>query len=321
MKFTLLSALVIGSVLAKQDFDTTVPKARVQPVKNQLFVGWDRVRVVSGEEQGTFSNGDEPVLCLLKIKATTGTTGSTRVSWVHNSPGEIASGVDNNQEVNIPNEYGDAWTHIKPFDLDSLGESSDGLVHVDVGLTIGFALEGDLTVGQQNIMFLNNFLQPISYKVGKALEELRVPVTDVLKLDLVEKALKELLDKIDQAVDVDFWKVLSALPGAFTRWAGSLSDPDDVIGLGLTAFVPVADGFLDALKELGVKPKALGLNDQWTKKGGNRVDLGAAGYIYGEGWVGLLDSSWQDMSLTVASRFLHQTDVNYRFHLTAAVRD
>lgn len=315
--------------------DTTDEPGAVASDKDPVgFVGYDRVRV----EQEEDASGDEVVVAVLKIKSTTGVKDSTQWAWVSTDP-KAADNVDEGTEADIPDSAGDAWFEdnlaVQPFSWWQLGDDSNMLT-TDVMVTIAFLLEEDAGDVSDDVATIEGLVKPIVEKVGNTIEGAQIPVTkDTFKNPAkAKKALDELMGTLtDLKPDVG-WGTLGDLIG---RFFVSFGDPNDIIGVAMTAFVPTEETFYKSLEEEKVTPQAIGLlgpgegdgNQAWTNyeqwefrfpwldpETGRRDDL----ELRGEVWYGLLSENWVDDWMKVESKFPWQTRVVWWLKATAAIR-
>lgn len=298
------------------------------------FVGYDRLRVEDQED--TFAD-DEPFVAVLRIRSRTGTPGSTKWEWVTDSPSETAD-VDEGETVDIPDDSGDAWFRA-PLDALPLDETQmigmDTYLTADVMVTVAFVFEGDRGNAANDVRILREFTAPIVETVGRIIENTAIPfsvnaVRDPAKMSAAMNQLVVTAKKI-KVPDIGLKTVLDMV----TRFITSSGDPNDLIGVATTAFVPVSQDLLDVLQRLGIGPETIGLlrdgegdGDQaWTQyatwREGFQIPytgrLGE-GYLSGEVWYGLLTPSWVEDWMYVESEFPWQGRVKYWLKVTAATR-
>ena len=298
------------------------------------FVGYDRVRVEEEED----ASGDEVIVAVLKIKSTTGVPDSTKWAWVTKDPAP-ADDVDEGDEADIPDSAGDAWFEgdlaVQPFSWWQLSDDSNMLT-TDVMVTIAFLLEDDAGDISDDVDMIDGLIKPIVEKVGDTIEGAQIPVNKNTFKDSAkaEKALNDLMGKLSDLSPDAGWGTLGDLIG---RYFVSVGDPNDIIGVAMTAFVPTEETLYKTLAEQKVTPKDLNLlgpgegdgNQAWTNyktwewsfpwlnpNTGARDDL----ELKGEVWYGLLSEKWVDDWMKVESNFPWQDRVVWWLKVTASMR-
>ena len=308
------------------------PEVAITSGGERGFVGWDIVRPSKVEESSFFSNGDEPFVAVLRIVSTTGVAGSTKWQFVTDAPSESGS-VKPGQELVINDETGDAWFNgdlsVTPLD-DAQFYEPGNILKADLMATVAFVFEGDLGNPADDVKILKEFAEPILKKVADIVESTKIPLstatisdpsatTEALK-KLLEAAKKLSVPNITSGIIVDLVK----------RWGGPLSDPNDLVGIGATAFIPTTNALLDTLKDFGIKPSDLGLHNagegdglqEWTNAKNFKESLagGSLGFISGDIWYGFLSNRWVYDWMPISSFYPWQGEVSYWLKLSAAVR-
>jgi hypothetical protein len=309
-----------------------VPEVAITSGGGRGFVGWDIVRPSKVEESSYFSNGDEPFVAVLRIVSTTGVAGSTKWQFVTDSPSESGS-VKPGQELVINDETGDAWFNgdlsVTPLD-DAQFYEPGNILKADLMATVAFVFEGDLGNPADDVKILKEFAEPILKEVADLVESTKIPLstatisdpsatTEALK-KLLEAAKKLSVPNITSGIIVDLVK----------RWGGPLSDPNDLVGIGATAFIPTTNALLDTLKDFGIKPSDLGLHNagegdglqEWTNAENFKKSLGDGygGFISGDIWYGFLSNQWVYDWMPINSYLSWQGEVSYWLKLSAAMR-
>lgn len=298
------------------------------------FVGYDRLRV---EVQEDYFGDDEPFVAVLRIRSTTGVPNSTRWEWVTDEPKET-SGVDEGKTVDIPDASGDAWfegaLQVRPLDETQL-VGMDTYLTADLMVSVAFIFEGDSGSIANDLRILKGVTDPVVGSVSRIVEGARIPfsVKAVTDPGQMTAALDELV-KTAKKVQIPGIG-LNTILDVIGRFVGSGGDPNDVIGVATTAFVPVSQDMLDLLQRLGIGPKTLGLlgagegdgNQAWTQYATWREDFQipytgrlGEGYLAGEVWFGFITASWVDDWMFVESDLPWQGRVKYWLRLTAAMR-
>ena len=199
-------------------------------------------------------NGDEPVLLTVVITTTLGVDGSTRMGLVDNVPNEIASGVDAGTRVGIPDETGDNWIDytdkFTPLSWDAFVSAAENKtpVPVPVILTVTMALDGDMSMGPligALGLQLGNTLKP----AARVLEETKL-IPNLADLESMAAVFTEAKNKIVEQLlpnngKPSGWVVTGLIVARLAQWLASFADPDDPVGLGVTALIPVEPGFIE----------------------------------------------------------------------------
>ena len=297
------------------------------------FVGYDRVRVDDAED----ASGDEVLLAVLKIKSTTGVKDSTKWEWVSTNP-VYADDISRGDTADIPDSAGDAWFagDLTPtemawlqFDLD------DNTLQADVLVTIAFVFEADNGNASDDVGLLQRVMSPLIDQVANIVEGAQIPADRESRENPAEsqKALGALVDSLKKISPTLSTSEILLLLGRFAKAAG---DPNDVVGVASTVFVPVGATFEEDMAYLGIKPKDLGLfgpgegdgKQAWTSNVVWRVqedvkvgpvNLGRAD-MTGEVWYGFMSPTWVEDWMKVESSFPWQGKTVYWLKVSAAMR-
>jgi hypothetical protein len=314
------------------DADSGQPASAAAPLTG--FVGYDRIRV---EVQEDFVADDEPFVAVLRIRSTTGVPNSTRWEWVTASPSETAD-VDEGETVDIPNDSGDAW-FTDSLAVRTLDETQmigiDTILTADVMVSVAFVFEGDSGSPADDVRILKSFTDPIVKSIAGIVEGAKIPfsVNALKDRGQTTAAVKGLLATVKkvQVPNID----PSLIIGLINRFVEASGDPNDIVGIASTAFIPVSQDFISLLQRLGVGPESAELlragegdgNQAWTQYETWYEDfelpyLGklGKGYLSGEVWYGLITPSWVDDWMVVESRLPWQKRVRYWLNVTAAMR-
>ena len=242
---------------------------------------WLTVKRETGEK-----DGDELILLTTTLATTLGYPNSSRVWTLDETPGQVASGVDAGERVEIPNGTGDNWIRyrddFKPLSLEALRDAARAGQPLPIPvIVIGtFAAEGDFSKGSGYAKVVDEFRGQL-WSVATRLEQARIL-----------KAGSEVVNTLNAALDV-LREVVFALKlgpypyGPAAELANRLEtalrlydidkviktpDPDDSVSFGLTALIPVEQDVVDLLAE-GGGPRQLGsgfwnLGDDYMTCGG-----------------------------------------------------
>lgn len=295
------------------------------------FVGYDYVRPEKVEEDSFVSDGDEIVLAVLKVRSTTGKQYSTKWEWVTSSPSATGSTKAGN-EAEIADGTGDAWFRgdmaVSPLSTDSFS-TSDGYLHADVIMTLAFIFEEDNGITSDDIALLNDIAKEIVPRFGSVIEGAKIPVGDETLENpaSLQSSMHDLTEKL-RAVSLEGAVASDIVTDLIKRLARSGLDPNDVVGLAATIFLPTDDGLIELMEAFGLTPSKLTLlgagegdgNQAWTNYQRWNVDKGVIGSLSGEVWFGLLRSSWVDDWMKVSSDFAWQDEVVYWVKVSAALR-
>jgi hypothetical protein len=298
------------------------------------FVGWDVVRPETVEEGSFVSNGDEPFLAVLLIKSTTGVAGSTKWAWLTDDPQESGS-VDEGEELRINDTTGDAWftgyLAVRPLEETQLIGMDTNLT-ADIMVTVAFVFEADRGDHAQDVRILKSLTDPIVKQVARIVEGAKIPLGVQTAIDPA-KTTKPLEDLANTAAKINAPEITSEMIfSLLNRFVAASGDPNDVIGVATTAFIPSTGALLSTLERVGITPSTIGLlnagqgdgNQAWTNyKTWNYpfdVPVLGRGSINGEVWYGFLTDRWVDDWMYVESEFPWQTRVKYWLKATASMR-
>lgn len=248
--------LGIGATAAAAFPSTPAPAPAAQ---QPGLMSSDRLYVAA--ETGEF-NGDEPVMMTVRVESVLGQAGSTRVSLVNNTPGQIASGVDAGDTVGIPDREGDAWFNVKPLTADdvlgAVAEKRSVPIPVVVNATV--MLEGDFSNGHLLGAMGQIVAEHLRGNLAKELENTHITIDDAGK----PSGYADALVRISAAAKPDSTAITQLVAAKVVDWSASIADPDDPVGVSLTALVPVDQSAIDLMDAFG-GASALGLDGQYQK--------------------------------------------------------
>lgn len=330
----LAAAVAAGTVVAcSSESSAPVDEAAQGQVAEATtaFVGYDYVRPEKVEEDSFVSDGDEIVFAVLKIRTTTGVANSTKWEWVTTSPGATGSTKAGN-EATISDDSGDAWFRdgmaVSPLSAESFS-SEDGNLHADVIMTLAFIFEEDNGITSEDISILNEIAGRIAPRFASVIEGAKIPVSDKTLENpaLLQESMDALIKQLE-AVSLDGAVGDDAVGQLIKRLGSAGFDPNDVIGIAATIFVPTDDGLIDVMEAFGFPPSKFKLlgpgegdgNQAWTNYREWYVDKGFIGRVSGEVWYGLLRNSWVDDWMKVSSHFAWQKEVVYWVKISASMR-
>ena len=210
-------------------------------------------------------NGDEPVMVTAVLEVTLGKSGSARVNVVNKSPRELGSGVDAGDTITIRDDEGDAWlNNLKPLSADDINAAiaSKSAIPVPVVVTATLMLEGDFT--QRDLLGMIGSTMALKlFDVGKVLESIS------LKEENAATAFTDAQSQIKEIVKLSSRDIVGAISLRVVHAITSGGDPDDPIGLNLTALVPCDSSIKDLLDTASAlypeQIKRLGLDAQWLR--------------------------------------------------------
>ena len=298
------------------------------------FVGWDHIRTEAVEENSFVSDGDEPFVAVLRIRSTTGVPNSTRWAWVTDSPKASGSLKEGNQ-TSIDDGSGDAWftgdLAVKPLEETQFIGMNTKLT-ADMMVTVAFVLEEDGGNTATDVQVLKSLTDPVVKQVATIVEGANIPITPMTVLD-PSLATKPLLKLVETAKKIDAPSITNLIIiQLLQRFVDAGGDPNDVIGVATTAFIPSTGQLLTALQKVGITPSTLQLlgpgqgdgNQEWTNYQTWRYPLTIPvlgdGYIAGEVWYGFLTDRWVEDWMYVESAFPWQGRVKYWLKATASMR-
>lgn len=218
-------------------------------------------RLVVDAETGEM-NGDEPVMLTIQLQSVLGQAGSTRVGLVNAAPAELGSGVDAGDEIGIPDAYGDSWFGVQPLTseavLDAVSEKRPVPIPVVVNATV--MLEGDLSNGPLLGSMGQTVADHLRSAIAPELENTRITMDDAGN----PSGYQDALARISAVAQPDSSTITKLVMQKIADWGTSYGDPDDPVGVSLTALVPVDSSVTELVDAFG-GASALGLDNQFMK--------------------------------------------------------
>lgn len=202
----------------------------------------------------------------------------------------------------------------------------------DIMVTVAFVFEADRGDRAQDVRILKSLTDPIVKQVARIVEGAKIPLGVQTAIDPA-KTTKPLKDLANTAAKINAPEITSeVIFSLLGRVVAASGDPNDVIGVATTAFVPSTGALLSTLERVGITPSTIGLlnagqgdgNQAWTNyKTWNYpfdVPVLGRGSINGEVWYGFLTDRWVDDWMVVESSLPWQTRVKYWLKVTASMR-
>lgn len=232
----------------------TAGAASAAPAHKPGLISSDWLTVV--KETGEW-NGDEPVMLTLRLESVLGQPGTTNVTLVNPTPAEIASGVDAGDTVRIPDREGDAWFGTPALTADAvLDAAAEGKpLPIPVVVTATVMLEGDMSNGAMIGAMGHTIAEHLQRNLAAELADTKIVVDG----DGTVSGLSDAIERIEAAAAPDSRLVTDLVLAKISDWATSVGDPDDPVGVSLTALIPVDE----SLVGLVGSPSALGLDSQY----------------------------------------------------------
>ncbi len=254
--FTVGTLFTAGAAVASPDAAPQAPAGISAEAGKPGLISSDFLKVV--KETGEW-DGDEPVMLTVRLESVLGQPGATRVSLVNAAPGEIASGVDAGDTVRIQDAYGDAWFGTAPLTADAIMDAVANQTPLPIPVVVNATvmLEGDLSNGARIGAMGQTVADHLQRSLAKELADTKVIVGEDGKVAGLADAMGRIQAAATPKADVIGQLVVQKI----VDWAASAGDPDDPVGLSLTALVPVDSSVTDLLGG----PGALGLDSQYMK--------------------------------------------------------
>jgi hypothetical protein len=192
----------------------------------------ETLTVVVAQEDGFFSDGDEPYLLVIEWRSIPGEAGSTATQFKSANLNELSTGAFDGEVLTIPPASGSSDINNIQF-VDNIADVIAGTAPELIG-TVMIAMESDATP-----WFL---VENIALDVQAALQTELANIIEPLTLaDLVNPA--QLTERLNNAALNVQNEVTPTIAEAIGIWFASLGDPDDLIDIGFEVWV-AADGDL-----------------------------------------------------------------------------
>ena len=206
----------------------------------QIDVAATTLHVVQAQEDGIFSDGDEPYVAVIQWRVVPGTAGSTQVSFLGNLD-EVGSGMDDGDSAAIASAMGAA--SFADVQVSSINQVAQGILPELVG-TVMVGMEHDFTSWGTINGLMNDVEDALFTELQTQIEPLTI--LDLTNPQVVADALATAAANVEAAVT----------PGILDQiliWLGSLGNPDDLIGVGFTVWI-AAGGALGQFIEASLPP-------------------------------------------------------------------
>ena len=212
-----------------------------------------QLTVVTAEEDGFFSDGDEPYVMIVQWRSTPGVSGSTEVSLLAGVGLPLSNGAFDGEVLPIPPAQGEVtFADVVPVGLPQL---QAGTVPEVMGAVVVAMEEDSNTDSAIDNVFLD-FAAAIEDEIVAQIE----PMTfaNVANQAAVSAAIVNTTANVLTAVEPE-------LGVAYNLWLSSFGDPDDIVGIGHTVYVASAGTFSDVMNAAlltGLPANAVG--GAWT---------------------------------------------------------
>jgi len=191
------------------------------------------MRVSDAQEEGLFSDGDEPYVAIIGYRSRFGTPNSTFAVWGGDLR-ELSGGADDGDNLSVPDAMGRYF--FPGVTRVSAANVAAGQAPELVG-TITVAMESDATPWSSIRGFFNELTTVARQEIASVIENTTVADFVGASMDPVRK--QQLADRIEAAVGRIESRVRPSFWEALGLWLSSWSDPDDRIAFKLSAFAAV----------------------------------------------------------------------------------
>jgi hypothetical protein len=192
--------------------------------------------VVQSQEDGFLQNGDEPYLATIQFRSTPGVAGSTNVNFLGNLS-EVGSGMDDGDSASIPDAMANVtFNDVTPVSLQML--LANGTLPEVLG-TVMIAMESDFTSWGTINNLMEDVADALETELALAIEPLTI--ADITDPSAVADALAGAAANVEAAATPSTLQAIGI-------WLGSLGNPDDLIDIGFTVWIPTA-GALGSIVE------------------------------------------------------------------------
>jgi hypothetical protein len=183
-------------------------------------------RVSDAQEEGIFSDGDEPYLAVIQFRVKPGIAGSTSVQYLGNLQ-ELHSGADDGDVMGIPDAMGRA--HFPGVVPVGLGDIANGGSPEIIGV-ITVAMESDLSTWGAVNGLMGDVAAELDNQLRTVIETLTF--SDIITPGTAAARLEQVAAEVEASATPSFWRALGL-------WFAAFGDPDDVIGFKVLLFAAV----------------------------------------------------------------------------------
>jgi hypothetical protein len=224
----------------------------------------EQLRVNDADEDGVFSDGDEPYLVAIGFRSRFRTAGSTQVFWGEMLDDDWANGVESGDTRAIPGPMG--TLEFPAVDLPTLDQIVHGTFPEVLGSLV-IAMESDATP-----------FDAVRDKVHDIEGVIRSQLTNLVEggaLDLQNPG-----PQIKAAVKAAQDQLTPSIGEAIGLWLQSFGDPDDLVGVNVLAYAAVDQSVdVQGVAKLAEQGVALDFN-------ADGVSYSVSGRVTREGWKG-----------------------------------
>lgn len=197
----------------------------------------ETLTVVTAQEDGIFSDGDEPYVAVIEWRSIPGEAGSTRTQYKGNLA-ELSDGAFDGEVLSIPASMGSSDFNSLQF-VDSFSDVTNGTNPELVG-TVMIAMESDATPW----FLVDNIMSDVRIALQEEVENIVEPLTlaDLANPNALAAELADASDRVQAAATPSIGEAIGI-------WFASLADPDDFIGVNFDVWVAAKGGlgdFIDA---------------------------------------------------------------------------
>ncbi len=195
----------------------------------------ETLTVVTAQEDGFFSDGDEPYVAVIEWRAVPGEPGSTRTQYKGNLA-ELSTGAFDGEILSIPASMGSSDFNNLQF-VDNISDVVNGTNPELVG-TVMIAMESDATPWS----LVDNVMLDVQSALHTEVENIVEPLT-LAELANPTALANELADASDRVQDA----ATPSIGEALGIWFASLGDPDDFIGVNFEVWVAAKGALADQI--------------------------------------------------------------------------
>ncbi len=194
-----------------------------------------QLTVVIAEEDGFFSDGDEPYVMIVQWRATPGVAGSTEVSLLDEVGEPLSPGAYDGAVLPIPAANGEVtFADVVPVGLQQL---QAGLVPEVMGAVV-VAMEEDASAKSVTNQVFVDLAAAVQAEVAARIEPMTFSNTanQAAVSAAIATTTADVLTSVQPAFDA-----------AYDTWLSSFGDPDDLVGIGHAVYVASAGSFSDVM--------------------------------------------------------------------------